>query len=610
MRYFLTFLSLAAASVLLSSGCASTGTSKALQDPGPNYLPGGTQLWVGMSNPEAFAKSIERDALVERVVGKPEYAQFQREVERDLGFDPFDPASMKRAGFDTTKPFGMMMVNFGDELGGGYAHIADIATFTSTLDRFAAGIRGKRSSESIGAGTVHTFGDGGKRKRVCVAVHKNFAMILLTDRSKSIERMRKGCYSAAAGGDARTALGKSTAFRRTLQQLAHARDLYGYANTSSLLNRRRAYEDPDSGHLQERVKADAESVRRFYNDTAGLGFGLDVTPTGALVDIRMVLQPSAKKLSLVSAAASRTSGTLSTGVSMFDIGVSFDPAQGVEGLLLGLGANPLASMAMGFFGSQLTQSLVDHGLDPKKDLSATLNGIAGITAECAAGDGRERGECGMALYFELKDAAQAKDLLQPPKQVRRFEWVEVIGKRLVMGFGDRARRMASNPAKPVSAPATLAAIVDVERAGRIRFDASLMLDMLGIRIGGSYGSAAKSEAASADEDPRIKALREKVYQLDQREEAEREKHFRPFQTAWTAFRSGFGVFDSALTSQPEQIALVGGVAFGNGTWRGTIDKIALMLADRDQLRESWRSKRKAFDTMREELWKQLEPLRK
>ncbi len=599
-----------------ASACGSVGSSLALQDPAPRYLPGGTELWIGSANPEALLTAMGRDAIVD-LIG-PDYMSFQKEAENEVGVDPFDPASMVRAGLDPTKPFGFMMVDIREEIGGGYAHVSDIARFVSALDRFARSLRARRASESIGDGTVYTFGSNRRKGRLCVAVHGTFAMVLATDRRKNLDRVRRACYSVAAGGDGKTALARSANFQRAMGLLERGSDLYGFADLRAMITGGKTFRhhaeprgpEDDQRLRRERMAKDSDTARGFYQTVAGLSFGVDMTPERALLDVRLAMLPNAAPLPFTNTSAAKTNTSLARRARLIDVAFTFDPQAGASWLLLALGANPLAAYGWNS-AAEWSYPLIVRGVEPDKDLSAWLDGTAGMTADCEEGV-RFMRRCTGMLHFGVTDAAKVKALLQPPKEAGfGVRWVDVVNDRLVIGMdGERSASMAEGTAKPLPAPAALVDTVDVERTGRIRLNASLLLaPLLEAAVWDGWFGGSRSWRTGASS-PEAKALVEQIRRLESEYAKARRAHMAPNREAWGRFAANLGTLDLALVAGADHLAGLGGMVPRPGTWSDISKQAAQLKARRRALLKAWLPKQEAHKKQVDTLWEQVDALGK
>ena len=154
----------------------------------------------------------------------------------------------------------------------------------TTLDRFAKKLRGKRTSETVGEGTVHTFGDG-RRSRICVAVRGTLAMAVFSDGRRGADLAKSTCYKAAASGSPATSLAKDARFAKTAAMVARGDSVYGFVALGSLVSRARRFglglleppgdnEDPRA----TREALDAAKVKEAYGNLAGVAFGVDLQP--------------------------------------------------------------------------------------------------------------------------------------------------------------------------------------------------------------------------------------------------------------------------------------------------------------------------------------------
>ena len=606
MRNTTPILRLLAATLVLGA-CASAGTSRALQDPAPNYLPGGSQMWLGVSSPDSLASGLNRDVLVD-VMGR-DYKELREDTQKELGFDPFDPTDLERAGIDRRRPLGFVLVNADHELFGVYAHVANPAAFASTLDRFARMIRGQRSVQNIGQGMVHTFGDRGKRSRVCVAVHNTFALMVLADRSKSVERMRRHCYNAATGGD-KTMLGRASGFQRTMGLLRHGAHLYGFVDIRQLMGRQDALRvsdhDRDGKLRRARAQKDSDSARRFYQNVDGLGFGIDLADKTAHLDLRLALGAGAKAMPLQMAPPNATNQSRAVQTPFIDAAFRFDPKAGASWFLLALSANPLAASSYNA-AAAWTYPLVVRGLDPDTDLAPHLDGTAELTAECASTLGSR---CRGLLSLGLKNPEAVKAKLKAPQEDGwGVHWADVAGNRLVVG--DSRRRspaMIKNPARPVPAPASLASVVDVERAGRIRLNASLLflpLFAFDGRRGGNYGYRVPPSIPG----PEAKALEKKLSDLRVAYWKREKDHYTPWQQQQAKFQAGFGPLDLAVIPSDGHLAVSGGIAYGFGGWTGILNEAKRLSELLTKLEAAWTTHEDAHHKQVEAIIDQMNKLK-
>ena len=110
-----------------TAGCPSAANTTALsRDSVAAVLPADTEAWIAVANPEAAAEVMARDTFLE---GSTDYAEFHKEIERELGVDPLDPASITKAGLNARKPLGFVLISAEQEVGAAYAHISDLPAF-------------------------------------------------------------------------------------------------------------------------------------------------------------------------------------------------------------------------------------------------------------------------------------------------------------------------------------------------------------------------------------------------------------------------------------------------------------------------------------------------
>lgn len=565
---------------VLASACASSG-SHAMQDPGPHFLPADTLAWVGITNSQHTADALDFRTAVD-LLGNG-YEEYRQKAEEAIGFAPFNAASMARAGLNPTRPLGMAWINEADELGAVYGHISDIAQFMVAMDRLAASLRGKRSSESIGEGTVHTFGDRGRRKRVCVAIRGDVAIAFITGSSRGAARVRSGCYGAAAG-KLKNSLHDTPKFGETIALLQHGRDGYGYVDLRVLAGGR------------DTAEAGASSgVNR-------LSFGIDLTKEHAKIDVRLAMAAGSSQSPLRNGPATQTASTTSVDRPMASLSVRFDPAADPLWLLRALASSPLKW----FFGADTNsykEALRQVGVDNDRDLKGNVDGTAELVAGCGVrADWRD---CAGFLQFGLHEASRVST--KPSKDIG------IVGNRLIFSLLGDGLKLAANASKPISTAPPFRDLMDTDRAGRLRVHGRLLIGQMLKRtaLRETYSSSSWNQREKEIVGPEADAIRKELRELERVYDAKEEAHFAPIRTAWDAFTASLDSLDLGLVNHPKHVAFLGGMmplhsgAAGVATWGKMWRDAGRVRGLAQKLRASQAPHEKAYNKAQESLYKKL-----